>query len=409
MSNGDSRNDHRIRLCLLVSSLEFGGAERQVVTLARSFDHDRVTAVVCSLSEKVPLATSLPHREQSLRIVRKWGRFDFTTVFRVARLLRRNRTDVVHAFLFDAEIVARLAALIARVPVVVASERNTDYTRPLLHRAALWLTKPLFDVMIANSQAGKRFNMRTLGLSESRIEVVHNGVDVEHFRPDVAAGGAFRRKLNIPADDRVMGMVGSFKRQKAHDAFLRTAARVRGQMPRTWFLIVGDVLRENLTESNRYKEEIKALAESLGLADRCLFLESQKDMKAVYNACDLTVLLSTREGTPNVLLESMACGVPVIASDVADNAIIVLDKVTGYVVPKNDEATPAEHAVELLGDPAKRKQMGAAAREHVRLEYSINTATEKMEKVYRTYLGRKHRYVSARRWRSISVKARTSS
>lgn len=409
MPNGDSRNDQPIRLCLLVSSLEFGGAERQVVTLARSFDPSRVAAVVCSLSEKVPLGASLPHREQSLQIVRKWGRFDFTTVFRVARLLRRNRTDVVHAFLFDAEIVARLAALIARVPVVVASERNTDYTRPLLHRAALWLTQPLFDVMVANSLAGKRFNMRTLGLPESRIEVVHNGVDVEHFRHDVDSGRGFRAACKIPAGFPVIGMVGSFKRQKAHDAFLRMAARVRRQMPRTWFLIVGDVLREDLAESARYKAEIKALAESLGLADRCLFLENQKDMEAVYNACDLTVLLSTREGTPNVLLESMACGVPVIASNVADNAIIVLDKVTGYVVPKNDEATPAAHAVELLADPAKRKQMGAAAREHVRREYSINTATKKMEKVYRTYIGRKQRYVSARRWRSISVKAGTSS
>ena len=109
-------------------------------------------------------------------------------------------------------------------------------------------------------------------------------------------------------------------------------------------------------------------------------------MKAVYNACDLTVLLSMREGTPNVLLESMACGVPVIASEVADNSIIVLNKVTGYIIPCGDEANAAKDAVELLLDPAKKKQMGSAAREHVQQNYSIGETARKMENIYRKYL-----------------------
>lgn len=400
-----SDDEQTIRVCLLISSLEFGGAERQVIALARSFDRDRVKPTVCSLSDKVPLARLLPDEGQNIRIIKKRGRFDFTAVFRVARLLRQESIDVVHAFLFDAEIVARLAAPLARVPVVVASERNSNYTRPLLHRVALRLTQPLFDVMVANSYEGKRFNMRTLRLPESRIEVVHNGVDVEHFCPNAESRRTFRARCNIPADDPVIGMIGSFKRQKAHDSFLRMAARAHQLIPRARFLIVGEVLRDGYAASRQYKAEILELAKSLVLSDRCVFLEKQNDMKAVYNACDLTVLLSTREGTPNVLLESMACGVPVIASDVADNSIIVLDKVTGHIVAKGEDAEAATYALELLWDPAKRIQMGAAARQHVCRHYSIRESARKMEDIYRVYLDRRQGH-PVTNWRS-PVSART--
>lgn len=387
-----------VSVCLIVSSLEFGGAERQVIALAQSFDAARVRPIVCSLSDEVPLVNRISDRRWALQIVRKRGRFDFTTIFRVARLLRRERVDVVHAFLFDAEIVARLAGMFARVPVVVASERNSNYARPLLHRAALALTQPLFDVMVANSHEGRRFNMRTLGLPESRIEVVHNGVDVEHFCPDEQAGLACRLKLGIPSDDPVIGMVGSYKRQKAHDSFLQMARQVHRLIPRTRFLVVGEVLRDGFAASSQLKTETVALAESLGLGHHCIFLDKQNDMRAIYNACNLTVLLSTREGTPNALLESMACGIPVIASDVADNSIIVIGKLTGHIVPPGDQDRAADCAVELLSDPARRKEMGAAAREYVSRHYSIAESARKMESVYRTYLARKKLKFSAM-WR----------
>src|SRR5882724_4145765 len=158
-----------ISVCLLISSLEFGGAERQVVEMVRSFNPEIVKATVCTLSSKVPLARFLPGKRDELTIVEKRGRFDFTTIFRVARLLRRQRIDVVHAFLLDAEIVARLAAPLAGVPVVIASERNTEYTRSRLQTLALKSTQGMFDVMVANSTSGKNFNIRTLGLPAERI------------------------------------------------------------------------------------------------------------------------------------------------------------------------------------------------------------------------------------------------
>ena len=252
-----------ISVCLLISSLEYGGAERQVIEMMRSFDRSIVTPYVCTLSSEVPLARTLPEGGKELSIIEKRGRFDFTTVFRLASWCRRHRIDVVHAFLFDAEIAARLAAPLGGVSAVISSERNTEYVRPRLHSILLKATQGLFDVMVSNSVSGKNFNIRTLGLPASRIEVVHNGVDVKRFAPNRSAGVAFREKLGIASGVPVIGMVGSYKRQKAQDCFIRMAAGVHRELPDAQFILVGEPLRDDFEETSRFQTEVKQLAETL--------------------------------------------------------------------------------------------------------------------------------------------------
>lgn len=370
-----------VSVCLLISSLEFGGAERQAVEMMRTFDRSRVHPIIISLSSHTPLAEALPGAGEDLHVIKKFGRFDFTTIFRVASLLRRHKTDVVHAFLFDSEIVARLAAPLAGVRVVVSSERNADYSRPFLHRVALKLTRPLFDVMVANSHAGRRFNVRTQGLDPSRIEVVPNGVDTERFHPNRESGLVLRNHLGIMPNAPVVGMVASYKRQKGHDNFLLMASLVQQSVPDTRFLIVGG-LESDREDSRRYRDEVRRLCTSLNLDDHCIFLDNQKDMNAVYNAFDVTALLSRREGTPNVVLESMACGVPVVASDIADNALILSDSKNGFIVSLNDPGAAAARVCDLLEAGDVRRRFGSAARIHVCEEFSLRRATGALERIY---------------------------
>jgi glycosyltransferase involved in cell wall biosynthesis len=377
-----------ISVCLLISSLEYGGAERQVVEMFRSFDRRRVRPVICSLSDKVPLADLLGESRKDLHIVRRRWRFDFTTVFRVAGLLRRERINVVHAFLFDAEIVGRLAAPLAGVRVVIASERNSDYERRTLHNVALRLTQPLVDAVVANSFAGREFTLRTTGLGPSRVKVVHNGVDGARFCPDRDGGQIFRARVGIPHDAVVVGMVGSYKRQKGHDVFLRMATQIAQHRANAFFLIVGGPTGGDLAPSQAYKLEIEKMARTLGINGRCRFLENEPAMGAVYNACDVTVLLSRREGTPNVLLESMACGVPVVASNVADNSFVVRDESVGLIVPV-DDANAATIAVEqLLARQVSRSQVCDAARQRA-CDFSSGNAARRLEQIYATCLLRK--------------------
>ncbi|MCH7701695.1 MAG: glycosyltransferase, partial [Planctomycetes bacterium] len=337
-----------IRVMLLVSSLERGGAERQVVLLANHLDRRRFEVTVCSLSPEVPLAVDLIDRDRVLTVVAKRWRYDLGAVTRVAGLMRRLRTQMVHAFLFDAEMVARLAAKLAGVPIVVSSERNSNYVRPVIHSLCLRLTSPWSAAMIANSHAGKRFTVRTLGVPADRIHVVHNGVDTDRFRP--RESHRLRSALGIAPDHPLVGMVASFKPQKNHLMFLRMAGRVLERIPETRFVCVGERLCAGEgaigatgsgarvhAQSAEYHRTIASALDGLALGDRVMMPGKWDDMPDFYNACDLTVLTSRHEGTPNVLLESMACGVPVVATEVSDNADILPEGCGGFLVQLDDD------------------------------------------------------------------------
>jgi glycosyltransferase involved in cell wall biosynthesis len=241
---------------------------------------------------------------------------------------------------------------------------------------------PLVDTVVANSHAGKAFTHRTTRLPDSRVEVVHNGVDTARFQPLPAAGAVFRERIGVPRNALLVGMVGSYKRQKGHGVFLRMAARLAARFPNVFFLLVGCPTGGDLTPSYAYKAEIKDLAAELCLQERCRFIETEPDMPAVYNACDVTVLLSRREGTPNVLLESMACGIPVVASDVADNSLLISDGKTGHIVGPEDHVAAARHVVRLLSEPEERRRMGEGARARVCADFSLQIASQKLERIY---------------------------
>jgi glycosyltransferase involved in cell wall biosynthesis len=389
-----------MRVMLLTSSLEAGGAERQVVELVKTLDPTRFDPLVCSLSPEVPLAASLPDRDRRLVIVPKRWRFDLSTVGRVARVMRKERVRLVQSFLFDADIVARLAAPWGGVEAVIASERNADYVRPLLQAVCLKLTRRYVDAVVANSSAGQRFTVRTLGMAESDVYVIHNGVDVDRFRPRDKAEA--RRELGLPVEGRVVGMVASFKPQKNHLLFLEVARRVLDRRPDTLFVCAGEPLSGASagalslragTGAHRnvdgYHRKVGEALEKHRLGDRVRLLGKVDAVERVYNACDLTLLTSLHEGTPNVLLESMASGVPVVATAVSDNALIVPEARVGHVVPSGDAAAMADHVVALLADDPRREALGVAAREWVEREFSTWALARKTGAVYEEVLARK--------------------
>jgi glycosyltransferase involved in cell wall biosynthesis len=366
----------RLRVLYLASSLHYGGAERQIVELVRRLDRSRFEPVLCCLDGVDTLARDLNPAAPVLPL-KKRHRLDITVVPRLMRLILRQRIDVVHSFLFDAEIAGRLAGRLCGVSAVIASERNSAYPPMPVHEALLKLTRPLFDLQIANSHAGRAYSLRRLHTPPAAVRVVPNGVDVSRFRPHDAS--ELRARLNIPAKSRVVGMFASFKPQKNHHMYVRVIQRISKILPETRFLFVGHTPSGDPVAMAHRQEILKRLEEE-GLADRCLHLLERSDMEDLYCLCDVTVLTSIREGTPNVVLESMASGVPVVATDVADNARIIAD--AGAVVPLDDDAAMSAWVVRLLENEAVRRQMGTAARQRAVNEYSLDRLARSTEQVY---------------------------
>ncbi len=374
------------RICAVqvISNLEYGGAQRQVVELANHMDPARFDVHVCSLSEYVPLAAELGRRDDRLHIIHKRYKFDYSVVPRLARLLRSLKADVIHSYLFDAGIAARLAGRKARTPVVIGSERNTDYHLKRRQLAAYWLTRGCVDLIIANSHAGAEFNRSKLGHDAAQYRVVHNGVSTERFKP--SDGSTIRRELGLDSQEQVVGVFASFKAQKNHALVFRALKRLLEQGLKPRLMLVGDELYAGMHGSDEYKARMDALVDELGIRERCLFLGNRGDVADLYRACDLTVLPSLFEGTPNVLLESMACGVPIVATDVSDNAIVAPDGRVGYIVPLGDENALAERIAQLLKDETRRREMGTAARAWVAAEFSCARLASNTADIYEAAL-----------------------
>jgi glycosyltransferase involved in cell wall biosynthesis len=369
---------------LVIDNLEYGGAQRQVVELANHIDPSLFDVHICSLSDYVPLADRMVDPERRLHVITKKWKYDVTVIPRLATLLNRLKTDIVHGYLFAAEIAARLAGQLARTPLIFGSERNTDYLLKRRQLITYRLTRGCMDLLVANSNAGVQFDCRMFGYRPLQCRVVHNGVDTQRFRPHDEQ--SLRRELGIGDGEYVVGMFASFKKQKNHPLFFGAARRVLRRLPRTRLLLVGDELYGGMYGSDDYKREMDRLVDELDIRERCLFLGNRHDVERLYCVCDLTVLPSLFEGTPNVALESMACGVPVIATQVSDNAQIIPDGRVGYIIPLGDEVALSERICQLLEDSAKRRQMGQTARAWVESEFSIARLVDKTTRVYQDAL-----------------------
>jgi glycosyltransferase involved in cell wall biosynthesis len=365
---------------LVISNLEYGGAQRQVVELVNHLDRGQFDARICSLSPYIPLADDLREPDR-VHVITKRFKFDASVVARLAALLRRTRTDVVQSYLFDADIAAFLAGRLAGCSLIAGSERNANYVMKRRQVLMYRWTRRCVDLLIANSQAGADFNARVVGYPAARYRVVHNGVDTSRFAP--ADPERARRELGIAAGELVVGMFASFKQQKNHPLFFRAAARVLERFPNTRLLLVGDELHGGMHGSDAYKREVHGLVDALGLRGRCIFAGNRDAVERLYPACDLTVMSSHFEGTANAVLESLSCGVPVVATAVSDTAAIVPNGRAGYVVPPGDERAMSDRIGDLLGDAALREAMGRAAREWILQEFSSERLAEKTADVYR--------------------------
>lgn len=372
---------------VVVSNLEYGGAQRQIVELVNNMDPDRYLVRIVSLSDYLPLQKQL-RPGIDVDVVYKKSRFDFTVAFKLARLIRQFNIDVIHSYLFDAEIAARLAGLLSfRRPVVIGSERNTDYALKRVQLVAYKLTKKLVDAVIANSRAGASFNAETLGQPESLYRVIHNGVDTNKFKPQDRAMA--RQPLGLTEDDVAIGVFASFKAQKNHPFLFEAILPILDRYPRLRLVLVGDMLFQGMHGSDDYHAGVMKMIETTRLAGHCVLLGNRDDIQDVYPACDFTVLPSLFEGTPNVLLESMACGVPVVATNVSDNAIIVEHDRTGLLVDSGDVAGLRSALTLMLDNEEKRIVLGKNARERMVSAFSSAKLAEKTMAVYDEFVDRR--------------------
>jgi len=315
-----------------------GGSQRQLAMLARALTergHEAAIVVFYTGGEIDVAREPTSPRVISLSKSARWD--VITPLARLRRLLRTERPDVVYAFhppqaVLAALLLPKKTRLVFGVRAAAMEVERYDSLSALAYALEVRLSKRA-DLIIANGHT-VRADAAKRGMPASRIAVIPNGIDTQTMHPDPIAGALQRRAWGIPDDAFVIGCVARFDPMKDHPTFLAAAARFAREQPGTRFVCVGDGLAP-------YRDALKAQARSLGLDDALIWAGEMDSLRNVYNAFDVATLSSAfGEGFPNVVGEAMACGVPVVATDVGDVRLIVGD--LGEVVPpRNPQALAA--------------------------------------------------------------------
>jgi glycosyltransferase involved in cell wall biosynthesis len=372
--------DGAMKILFFIRSLDIGGSQSQLAMLASALaerDHDVAVAVLYSGH-----MTEAALESAGVRIlpINKTSRWNVTgPLLRLWRLFLSERPDVVYSFLPTQTTLAALllppwsmARLVFGVRSAAMELQKYDVLSGLVYRLEALLSRRA-DLVIANARVA-RTDAVTRGMPADRIAVIPNGIDTEAMRPDPDAGRALRAAWEIGENEFVIGMVARLDPMKDHANFLNAAAAFMQGHPDSRFVCVGD-------GPAAYRHELEALARSRGLEARILWAGEIGASRAVYNAFDIATLSSAfGEGFPNAVGEALACGVPVVATDVGDIGVILGD--CGEVVPPRQ---PDRLSAGWERMRERLRQDGETLRADVRARvvehYGVNTMVDRSEDV----------------------------
>jgi glycosyltransferase involved in cell wall biosynthesis len=369
----------------VIHDLRSGGTERRMLNLLAKLDRTRYRPLLCCIDDLGPLAEDARDLEvEPFVLGRKW-RFDLRGIERLARVVRANRPAVVHSWLYIANVFGRIGGLLGHAEAMVAADGATEIpaspARQVVVRTIDRLLSLPTDCVIANSDAVAS-SLEARGIPREKITVIRNGVSV----PPVLTEDeriAMRSELGASTDDHVVGMVARLTTvNKDHQTFLRAAAHIHRAERRVRFVLVGD---------GPARAELEALVHGLGLAETVRFAGHRGDASKLIGCFDVSVLCSLFEGFSNVILESMASGRPVVATDIGPNREAIDDGVHGLLVPiRHPEATAAA-IVRLLENPEEARRLGANGRARAASEFSLELQAERTMDLYDRLLARKRR------------------
>ena len=358
-----------VKILYLITDLDVGGAERALVKLATRLDPARFQPSVACLSGPGALGERLLGHSIPVTFLNTPRKWDLGVIFRLRRLLDSGRYDILHSFLFHANIVGRIAALLAfNRPSVVASIRVAE---PRRHHLLLegW-TSGLVDRFVAVSGGVRSLMLQRGRIPPQKIMTIPNGVDPAEIPQNPVD---IRAELKLPANCPLVVTVGRLTRQKGLSFLIEAAGRILKACADAQFLIIG---------KGEMERALKRQAERLGIAANVHFLGWRQDAWGIVAGADLFVLPSLWEGMPNVLLEAMAAGVPVVATQVAGSSEIIDSQKCGVLVPPCHERILAQAILGLLSNPSRARQLGAAGQQHVLQHFTVEQMTAAYEELY---------------------------
>lgn len=370
-----------VHVCHIIVGLKVGGAELMLKRLVESHNcNPNYRHTVMSLTGIGTLGLQLQALGVDVHTLGMRSVLDILRVmWRLMRLIRTTRPDVVQTWMYHADLLGGVAARLAGNRNVIWGIRTTDVTAggnpatAFVRQLCAWLSRTVPHTIVCAADASRRAHI-AVGYDAARMVVVPNGFDLTRLVATPAQRNSLRLQSGFEQELVVVGYLGRFHPAKDQANFVRAAGLVARQFGNARFLMVGRGLDANNVQLAQWIRATRC-------ADRFVLLGERADVPVCLAAMDLFCLSSRTEGFPNVVAEAMAMGLPCVITDVGDAAMLVAD--TGVVVPKEDSAALAFGLGQLLAmTPDARQQLGQKAKARIHAEFSIDRARERFESIY---------------------------
>ncbi len=351
-----------------------GGGERAALNLAENLPKHGFDASILTFFVHPDCTDSIcpPCPIYVLPLQRTYGLRAIRAAVALKRFLFTQNVQIVQTFFESSDLWAGFVVKATSHAKLVWSRRDMGILRERKHRIAYRLMARMPDAVLTVSEQVRRYCIQEDGIDPTKIQTVYNGLDLTRWN-----SGPTEKKH---AGKMVITTVGNIRRVKGHDLLIRAAGMIALRFPGAVFSIAGAVLEPN------YFGEIEALVSELGLYGRFRFSGGVVDTRSHLANADVFVLPSRSEGFSNAIIEAMAAGLPVVATDVGGNAEAVEDGVSGIIVPPEDPPALAKAIANLLSDPVRAQVMGAAGKAIVAKRFSLDAMMGGIMSVYRKIL-----------------------
>ncbi|HVU53058.1 MAG TPA: glycosyltransferase [Polyangia bacterium] len=366
----------RHKVLLFIPNLQQGGAERQILELMTRLP-PRFEPTLCLYEDVVHYREYLPPGEP--RHVLGAPKMGPRGLRKLVEVLQQEKPDILHSYRDKANFWARLATRRAAVPVVVTAVRSR--AMHVMHLATEWWLSQKSDRVIANSEGVRRELVDLAGVSPDKVQILHNFIDLERFRPPTPdERAAARARWEIAPGEIALLLPGRVGLQKHQIGLALALAKLRrsGRLPANVRVLLAGRNRDRL-----YSAVLPRVLGWLGLTDVVRFLGTVTEMLSLYQAADVLVMPSLFEGLPNAVLEAHACGLPAVVSHAANIDRIVLPGESGFEAPTFDHDALAEALGRMLAKSAdERRAMGARGRANVAATFSVDRVLEETVRLY---------------------------
>ena len=376
-------NDQPVSVIHLITELDRGGAQMALCRLLRHTDRQQYAShILCLYNGDKVVAQQIRQLGIPVTDLSMSAPWRLDALWRLYRILRKERPSILHCWMFHANMIGRLVGRLAGVPIVITARRNVEIGGPRREQIKRY-TRHLDDAVIAVCELARQVEIERTGVAPDKVVTVYNGIDLP-ASTSPARATPLNSELGLPPEAVVVICVSRLHPQKGHDDLLAAWRRVTAVHPNAHLLIVGDGER---------RAELAKLA--AGQANTH-FTGQRNDVPDLMALSDLLVLPSLWEGLPNVVLEAMGAGLPVVATAVGGTPELVINHETGLLVPPRDPDALAQAILTLLRDPDLARRMGQNGRRRVAEQFTIERMTEQTEALYNRLLIEKNLRQSAK-------------